>query len=108
MQTFNHGIPKHSYFAIVVPPSKFHPTLDAVDPGYKKPVILLHDPKTKERTTAEVQDTWTIPLDEFKAAKGFVLLIYGVDAEKLAAVLCRRYPEIEKKKTVRILLLKAL
>lgn len=104
----SHAIPDHPFFAIAQPPSAVSPTVDNLEPDYKKPIIELQDPKTSAKISAELQDTWTISTDDFERMNSFVLLCYGIESKKLLKVLEKRYPEIQEKQTVRFLLLKKL
>ena len=103
-----HGIPKHDYFAIAQPLSVVVPTVKLLDKNYKKPIIEFQDPKTKEKFNAELQDTWTVRIDEFEAQNSFALLVYGLSARKLSNQLQKKYPEIIEKQKVRFLLLKKI
>lgn len=104
----SHGMPDHPFFAIAMPPSVVKPSIEELDPDYKKPVLELQDPKTSNKISAELQGTWTVSTIEFEKMNSFCLLVYGIESKKLLKVLERRYPEIQEKQTVRFLLLKKL
>lgn len=104
----SHGIPDHPFFAIAQPPSAAKPTVDELEPNYKKPVIELQDPKTSKKISAELQSIWTVTTAELENLNSFCLLVYGIESKKLLKVLEKRYPEIQEKQTVRFLLLKKL
>lgn len=103
-----HGIPKHDFFAIAQPISVVMPTVKILNDDYQKPVLDLQDPNLKQNYKAELQDTWTIDIDQFEAMNAFVLLCYGLTARKLLNQLQKKYPEIEQTKKVRFLLLKKI
>lgn len=108
MKRINHGIPKHPYFVIAQPPSVATPTIDQTKPDYKKPVFELVDPKTNQPAKAELHDVWVFGVNDVNSINAFSLLSYGIDGAKLAKVLLKRYPEIEKTQKVHFLLLKKL
>lgn len=103
-----HGIPTHKFFAIAQPPSVVMPTVKILDENYKKPILDLQDPNSKQKYRAELQDTWTIDINQFEAMNSFVLLCYGLTARKLSNQLQKKYPEIEQTQKVRFLLLKKI
>lgn len=104
MLTINHGIPKHPYFAIAVPPSALHRSIDQTE----NEIILLKDPKTGEENMVEFLDSWLLKIDDFIKQNGFSLLNYGLPAVKMAHILRTKYPEIDQTNEVRFVLLKKL
>jgi len=103
-----HGIPSHPYFAIAQPISVAKPTVDVLDPEYKKPILDLQDPNSKKKYQAELQDVFTYSLKELELQNMFCLLVYGIESKKLLKVLEKRYPEIAQTQKVRFLVLKKI
>lgn len=108
-EPISHGIPANNpYFIIAQPPSVIKPTVDALEPGYVKPIVELKDPKTNEKHRCEVNGIWTFGIFDLDNVPQMCLLAYGLDAPKLRNVLMKRYPEIEKTQQVRFIILKKL
>jgi hypothetical protein len=105
----NHGVPDHNYFVVAQPDGVVPVTFQRDDdPNYKREVILLKDPKTAIVTKTEVHGVFRWTLDDFRTMNGFSFMAYGLNAEKLANVLKRRYPKIERTNIVCFILLKKL
>ena len=108
MKKINHGIPSHDYFAIAQPSSVFQPTVDSLEPSYKRPILELEDPYTHEKCKAELYDIWRFTIAEFEGMNAFCRLVYGIDAPTLSKHLRQRYPEIEQTQKISFLLLKKI
>ena len=98
-----HGIPKHDYFAIAIPPSYARKPIE--DDGA---VITLRDKKHDQEYKAQIMDMWTFTLDELAHQDAFCKLVYGLSAVKLAMTMLERYPEVKEKEMIRFILLKKI
>ena len=103
-----HGIPDHRFFAIALPLSVIAPSIDANEPGYKKPIHTLVDPYTGKETFAEVHAVATLTLAEFTNETIPSLLAYGISSQSVADELQRRYPEIKRTQQIRYVVFKEL
>lgn len=100
-----HGIPKHDYFKIAVPQSWVQIPIDRPEAPI---TAILEDPKSKERTTVEIVETWTLDMEEFLRYNSMSLETYGIPAAKMETVLRAKYPEIDQTNVVRYVLLKKI
>jgi hypothetical protein len=98
-----HGIPKHDYFVIAVPPSYARKPID--EDGA---VITLKDQKNHLEHKVQIEDMWTFTLDELAHQDALCKWAYGLTAVKLAMVMLERYPEVKEKELIRFILLKKL
>ena len=98
-----HGIPKHDFFAIAVPPSYLRKSID--EDGS---IITLMDKKNNLEHKAQIMDMWTFTLDELAHHDAFCYLVYGLSAMKLSIIMLERYPEVKEKESIRFILLKKI
>ena len=103
-----HGIPQHPFFYIIQPPSAvpYGERVQPQNPDFKKPVMELQDPKSKEKYKCELWDV--LRLELFRMPDHMCRAAYGANAIEVKNVLVAKYPSIKNKQEVEFLQLKKL
>lgn len=103
-----HGVPKHDFYGIVLPPSYIVPSVDERAQDYTKPIHEFRDPFTNEFYKAQVYGVATLTVQEFIYQQIPSYLAYGVPPQVAVIELQRRYREIRETQKLRYIVLKKL